>query len=382
MEPTILHIDMDAFYAAIEQLDNPSLKGKPVIVGGGMRGVVSTASYEARAFGVHSAMPIFEARRLCRQGVFLPVRMKRYRAVSKQIMAFLTTVSPVVEVLSIDEAYLDITGTARLLGDPIALARKIKGWILQETRLTCSIGMAPNKFLAKIASDWKKPDGLTIIREDEVDGFLKELPVAKLPGVGKRALKILEGLGITRTGQLRQLPEGTLAKKFGKFGRRLADLSRGIDHSPVISESQPKSISSENTMDEDTDDPGILRRYILAQAENVGRRLRKHSLRGRTITLKLKYSDFRLITRSRTIEVPTNSTTVIVETASDLLQNERRLSKVRLIGVGISHFEESIRQLTLFERSTRQDQRQTRLDSVIDEVAERFGEDVLKRGGS
>ncbi len=381
MEQTILHIDMDAFYAAIEQLDNPSLKGKPVIVGGGMRGVVSTASYEARVFGIHSAMPIFEARRLCRHGVFLPVRMKRYRAVSKQIMAFLTTVSPVVEVLSIDEAYLDITGTARLLGDPIALARKIKGWILQETRLTCSIGIAPNKFLAKIASDWKKPDGLTIIREDEVDGFLRELPVAKLPGVGKRALKILEGLGITRTGQLRQLPEGILVKKFGKFGRRLADLSRGIDHSPVISESQPKSISSENTMDEDTDDPAILRRYILAQAENVGRRLRKHSLRGRTITLKLKYSNFRLITRSRTIEAPTNSTRVIADTAADLLENEIRVSKVRLIGVGISHFEKSIEQLTLFERSTRQDQRQTRLDSVLDKVTKRFGEDVLKRGG-
>ncbi len=380
MSRTILHIDMDAFYAAIEQLYRPRLKGKPVIVGGGVRGVVSTASYEARAFGIHSAMPIFQAKRLCPQGVFLPVRMKHYRVVSRRIMAFLMTLSPAVEVVSIDEAYLDVTGTERLLGNPIDLARKIKGWILQETRLTCSIGIAPNKFLAKIASEWEKPDGLTIIREDEVDGFLAELPVARLPGVGKRALETLEGLGITRTGQLRKLPESILVKKFGKFGHHLGELSRGIDPSKVVPQREPKSISSENTLVEDTADVAILKGCILTQAEIVGRRLRDNGLRGRTITLKLKYSDFRLITRSRTIERSTDSTKVIADTASELLENERRRSRVRLVGVGVSNFERWTEQLPLFKTPTAQDERQTRVDRAIDEASGKFGAGILRRG--
>jgi DNA polymerase-4 len=380
MKGTILHIDMDAFYAAIEQLDNPRLKGKPVIVGGGMRGVVSTASYEAREFGVHSAMPIFQAKRLCPQALFVPVRMRRYQEASRRIMAFLSTISPLVEQVSIDEAYLDITGTERLLGDPIALAKRIKEWVRKETRLTCSIGIAPNKFVAKIASDWDKPDGLTVIRDDQVEDFLNDLPVTKLPGVGKRALKILESIGITRVGQIKKLPEAILTKKFGKFGRRLLELSRGLDRSEVVSHGEPKSISSENTLGKDTDDPQILTKTLTAQSETIGRRLRRHRLRGRTITLKLKYSDFRLITRARTIDGPTNSTKIIRDTAFELLKNEQLRSKVRLVGVGVSNFESSTRQLAFFEKLSVEDERQSRLDMAIDEVSGKFGRDKLKRG--
>lgn len=371
---------MDAFYAAIEQLNNPALRGKPVIVGGGVRGVVSTASYEARAFGIHSAMPIFQARRLCPHAVYLPVRMKLYQDVSARIMAFLHSVSPVMEQLSIDEAYLDLTGTEKLLGDPVALAKRIKEWIFHETGLTCSIGIAPNKFLAKLASDWEKPDGLTVIEEDQVEDFLKDLPVGKLPGVGQRALKTLQDLGITRASDISKLPQAFLSKRFGKFGRRLAELSRGMDTSEVVSESQPKSISSEDTLGEDTDDLRILRNYVMAQAATVGRRLRRHGLKGRTITLKLKYSDFRLITRSRTIDGSTDSTKVIADTARQLLEKQETVSKVRLIGVGVSNFERGIQQLTLFEGSPRQDEKHARLDRAMDEVSEKFGEDVLKRG--
>jgi len=380
MKRTILHIDMDAFYAAIEQRSNPALKGKPVIVGGGKRGVVTTASYEARTFGIHSAMPVFQAKRLCPQAVFLPVRMRLYKDVSIRIMAFLRTISPIMEQVSIDEAYVDLTGTERLLGGPVVLARRIKEWIRRETHLTCSVGIAPNKFLAKIASDLEKPDGLTVIREDQVEDFLKGLPVGKLPGVGQRALKTLQGLGINRTGEISKLPEGILARKFGKFGRRLQELSKGIDPSNVVALGEPKSISSEDTLHEDTDDLEILRKHVIAQAETVGRRLRRHGFKGRTITLKLKYSDFHLITRSHTIDRSTDSTTAIANIAAELLEKEKRPLKVRLIGVGVSHFEKQPPQLPLFEESTGQDEKQTRLDRAMDQVSERFGDDILKRG--
>ena len=371
---------MDAFYASVEQLDNPALRGRPVIVGGGMRGVASTASYEARAFGVHSAMPVFQAKRLCPQGIFLPVRMQRYREVSAQIMTILRTVTPQVEPVSVDEAYLDLTGTERLQGDPLSLARKIKERIFRETGLTCSIGLAPNKFLAKIASDWKKPDGLTVIQEDQVEAFLRDLPVSKLPGVGRRTVRILYGLGITQTGELARFPETILVRKFGKFGHRLAELSRGIDTSAVIAPDKPKSISSEDTLDEDTDDPTILAHHVVTHAETVGRRLRRHGIKGRTITLKLKQSDFRLITRSHSVDPPTDSTKVIADTALELLTREKRTQRVRLIGVGVSCFEQGTGQLPLFAKGTPEEERRRRLDQAMDEVADRFGKGSLRRG--
>ncbi|MBW2056420.1 MAG: DNA polymerase IV [Deltaproteobacteria bacterium] len=380
MERTICHIDMDAFFAAVEQLRNPALKGKPVIVGGGLRGVVSTASYEARAFGIHSAMPIFQARRLCPQGVFLPARMGLYREVSARIMDFLTRVSPKVEQVSVDEAYLDLTGTRRLLGEPVAVAGKIKNWILQNIGLTCSVGIAPNKFLAKIASDWDKPDGLTVIEEDRVDGFLRELPVAKLPGVGQKTLEILLGLGISRVGQIQKLPEAILIRKFGKFGGRLLELSRGVDSSEVTPCRPPKSISSEDTLDQDTDDVEILSNFVMAQAATVGKRLRRQGLRARTVTLKLKYSDFRLTTRAHTLEGPTDSTKTIRDAALKLLRSQKGMSKVRLVGVSVSGFDRGAEQLSLFGGSTVQDEKQARLDRAVDEVTEKFGEDLLRKG--
>ena len=378
MKRTILHIDMDAFYAAIEQLDNPALKGRPVIVGGGMRGVVSTASYEARTFGVRSAMPIFQAKRLCTHGIFVPVRMERYQEVSARIMALLVLVTPAVEQVSVDEAYLDLTGTERLHGHPVRLARAIKEQMCRDTGLTCSIGLAPNKFLAKIASDWKKPDGLTVIEEDQIEGFLKDLPIDRLPGVGKKTIQALRSLGITRTGDLARFPGDVLIRKFGKFGGRLIELAQGVDPSEVVSQSDPKSISSEDTFPEDTDSLPLLRNYVAAQAGTVGRRLRKHRLKGRTVTLKLKYSNFHLITRSHTMETETESTKVIRDVALDLLRKEELISKVRLVGVGVSHFDHGAEQLHLFPGS---EEKQRRLDSAVDRVSERFGRDILKRGG-
>ena len=377
MKRTILHIDMDAFYAAIEQLDNPALRGRPVIVGGGTRGVVSTASYEARPFGVHSAMPIFQARRLCPHGIFLPVRMERYQEVSAQIMALLHRVTPAVEQVSVDEAYLDLTGTERLHGPPVDVARTIKDQIARDTGLTCSIGIAPNKFLAKIASDWKKPDGLTVIEEDQIEGFLKNLPVDKLPGVGKKALQTLKDLGITRTGDLARFPGDILIRKFGKFGRRLVELAQGIDPSEVLCEGEPKSISSEDTLPEDTDNLTLLGNYIAVQAGTVGRRLRQYGLKGRTVTLKLKYSNFHLLTRSHTMEDATQSTKAIRDVALELLKKEKLVSKIRLIGVGVSHFDRGTEQLHLFQDL---DEKQRRLDTAVDKVSERFGRDILKRG--
>ena len=231
-----------------------------------------------------------------------------------------------------------------------------------------------------MASDWKKPDGLTLIEENQVETFLKDLPVRKLPGVGQKAAEICSGLGITRAADLRKLSESVLVRKFGKFGSRLMELASGIDPSPVVPDSEPKSISAEDTLEENTEDRDVFRKYLLAQAEAVGRRLRKNSLQGRTITLKLKYSDFHLITRSRTIDSPTDSTKTIIGVALELLEKERIGSKVRLIGVGVSNFEEKAQQLALFEKSASLDEKQTRLDRAMDQVSERFGDDALKRG--
>ncbi|MDP2993464.1 MAG: DNA polymerase IV, partial [Deltaproteobacteria bacterium] len=311
MSRTILHMDMDAFFAAVEQVDNPALKGKPVIVGGAKRGVVSTASYEARKYGVRSAMPIFEAKRRCPQGIFLPVRMDRYQEVSQKMMAILEAVSPLVEQVSIDEAFVDLTGTERLHGDCIQTSRKIKERIWAETALTCSIGIAPNKFLAKIASDLQKPDGLTIVPEEEVQSFLKDLPVGKLPGVGPKSEESLRSLGIYAVSDILRFPPELLERKFGKYGLRLVELAQGIDDSPVIPCGPAKSMGSEDTLPEDTTDINILKKQLLSQAEEIGERLRGHGLKGRTVTLKLKHSDFTLVTRSHSLKEATCATKII-----------------------------------------------------------------------
>ncbi len=375
----IMHLDMDAFYASVEQSDNPGLLAKPVIVGGSMRGVVCAASYEARRYGVHSAMPVFQAKKLCPHGVFLPVRMARYKEVSRKVMEILRGTSPLVEQVSIDEAFADITGTERLNGPACVLANRVKSDVLEATRLTCSIGVAPNKFLAKIASDFRKPDGLTIIEEEEVNGFLQKLPVGKIPGVGKKTGEELKLLGIVVASDILNFPAAFWSRKFGKWGAALLEKAKGIDNSRIEPYCDPKSISAERTFPEDTDSIAELEKMLLSQAEEVGRELRKHGFRARTITLKLKLSDFKLSARSRTLPEPFDTTEVLFSAGQRLLKELKPKGKIRLIGIGVSNFSSGPRQMTI-GAALDDAGRQERLDSAIDEIRDRFCVSKVLRG--
>lgn len=378
---TILHLDMDAFFASVEQHDDPSLAGKPVIIGCDPRGVVSAASYEARVFGVRSAMPVVEARRRCPHGVFLRGNRHRYREVSHQVMACLEGFSPLVEPASIDEAYVDITGTETLFGPPEALGYRIKALIRETTGLSCSVGIAPVKFLAKIASDYDKPDGLTLVAPDTVMSFLADLPVGKIPGVGKRAEAKLGRLGIRVAGDMLAYPPEFFARHFGKWGLALYERAHGRGSDTVATEREAKSVSAENTFAADTADRNVLVSWLLAQAERVGRELRQEGLCGRTVTLKLKFSDFRQITRSRTLEAPTASDAVLFATATDLLDAEALPRSVRLIGLGVSHFGLEPRQLSLFETPEAQSkERAGRIDTALDAIRGKFGREAIVRG--
>ena len=335
----ILHIDMDAFYASVEQLDDPRLRNKCVIVGGtSNRGVVSAASYAARQFGVRSAMPIYQAKQKCPHGIFVPPRMDRYQAVSKKIMAVLRDFSPLVEPVSIDEAYVDITGCQRLFGEPQEIAWEIKRKIMETVNLTCSAGVAPNKFLAKIASDMQKPDGLTLIAPEQVGAFVDLLPINKVPGVGNKMQHQMELLGIRTLGDIQRLPQETLLRHLGKFGLRLRALSAGIDDSPVTPHAPHKSISSERTLAADTRDRELLKRCLLSQSADVARQLRLAGVRAKTITLKIKDADFKTVTRQTTMAIPAQSSKIIYEHAARLLDAYKIAKKIRLIGVGTSGF--------------------------------------------
>jgi DNA polymerase-4 len=374
----IMHIDMDAFYASVEQVDYPELKGKPVIVGGSQRGVVSAASYEARKYGVRSAMPIFQAKRLCPNGIFLPVRMERYKEVSRGIMEILEAVSPLVERVSIDEAYVDITGVDTLPRHSGDLAFSLKRKIYERTSLTCSIGIAPNKFLAKIASDINKPNGVTIIEAHQVKDFLGALPVARIPGVGAKTSQSLRNLGITKTSDILKLPLAFWTKRFGKFGVGLYEKAQGIDASPVSPISEPKSISAEDTFPKDTDDIEEIKRWMLIQAESVGRDLRRHGYRGKTITVKIKSSSFKLLTKSHTLSEPTDCTQIIFATAVRLLLGMDLKEKARLVGLGVSNLSKGMFQIRLFSDASRE--MQERVDKVMDEIQRKYGDKALTRG--
>jgi len=377
----ILHLDMDAFFASVEQHDDPSLAGRPVIIGCDPRGVVSAASYEARTFGVRSAMPVVEARRRCPQGVFLPGNRRRYVEVSRLVMATLAEVSPLVEPASIDEAYVDITGTETLFGPPDVLGRRLKTLIREATGLSCSVGIAPVKFLAKIASDYDKPDGLTVIEPDRTAAFLVDLPVGKIPGVGKRGRAALASLGIRVVGDVLHYPPDFFERHFGKWGLELVERANGRGSAVVRTDREIKSSSAENTFAADTADRETLLAWLLLQAERVGRDLRQEGLRGRTVTLKLKFGDFRQITRSRTLAEPTDSDAVIFETAVALLAAEDLPRPVRLIGVGVSHFGDTPRQLSLFEHpDEKARQRAGRIDAALDAIRGRFGREAIIRG--
>ncbi len=379
-----MHVDMDAFYASIEQMDHPELRGKPVIVGGsGARAVVSAASYEARAFGVRSAMPLSLALRRCPQGVRLPVRMERYREVSRQIMTVLRRYSPRVEQASVDEAYLDATGLERLFGPVDALARTIKADVAEASGgLTCSVGVAPVKFLAKIASELRKPDGLFILRPEETPPFLAELAVERIPGVGRHFLEALQGLGVRRGKDVLRYPEDFWKRRFGKAGVQLLERSRGIDPREVEPFAPPKSESAETTLAEDTRDPAVLRRWLFRHADRVGRSLRKQKLCGRVVTLKIKYADFRQITRQTTLPLPTCATQTIYETAAALLEDVLLENRVRLVGVGVSGFDAVPRQLSLSADVTPEEteEKRVRLDRALDALNERFGRRIVTRG--
>ena len=375
---------MDAFYASIEQLDNPELRGRCVIVGGmTRRGVVSAASYEARKFGVHSAMPIFQARMKCPEGVFLYPRIKRYKSISKKIMLILKTFSPLVEPVSIDEAYMDITGCERLYGNPTEMAASIKRKIKQEVNLTCSVGGAPYKFLAKIASDLDKPDGLYIIRSEEAHQFIEKLPIQKVPGVGNKTFQKLEGLGIKTLGQIKKYPDKVLLNCFGKFGKRLKDLACSIEKSSVTTSSERSSISCETTLTEDTRDRDFLKKQLLVQSEDIGRQLREIGVKAKTVIIKIKHADFKLITRSRTLKTPTQSTGTIFNESVKLLNAYRSAGKIRLIGVGASGFvsQNTPFQKSLFENNNVSNSDWDKVDRVVDEITRKYGRRALIRGG-
>lgn len=377
----IVHIDMDAFYASVEQLDNPQLRGKCVIVGRDTsRGVVSAASYEARKFGVRSAMPVFQAKKYCPQGIFVCPRIERYKEISKKVMAVLQSFSPLVEPISIDEAFLDVTGCDRLFGGPEEIALNIKEKIKSSVHLTCSVGIAPNKFLAKIASDYNKPDGVKIILPHDADSFIKTLPIEKVPGVGKKTCGELEKLAVKTLGDIQKIPEQLLVKKLGVYGKRLSNLARGIDESPVIPINTHKSISTETTLNKDTSDKNQLKKFILNHSEEVGRELRRHKLKAKTISIKITYTDFKKISRSRTIDTPIQSSIKIFREASFLLDSLNLIKPVRLIGVGTSSlFPESVpRQIGLFS-SRKNDDNWDKLDKTIDNINRRFGNRTVNK---
>jgi DNA polymerase-4 len=379
----IIHLDMDAFYPSVEMLDNPALKGKPVIVGGRKeRGVVSSASYEARKFRVHSAQPIAKAKRLCPDGIFLPVRMSRYQEVSKQVFEIFHRFTPLVEPISIDEAFLDVTGSIRLFGQPENIAKNIKQIILTETGLTISAGVAPSKFVAKIASDIDKPDGLTVVHPDGVRDFLDPLPVKKMWGVGKVTQLLLSRLNIQTFRDLRQTPVKVLEKKFGKHGVKIHLLAMGIDERDVIPEHDVKSIGHEQTFSQDIISLDVAQKGLLALGNKVARRMRHKGLKGKTVTLKVKYFDFVQITRSTTLPKSIDDGLEIYSVACRLLKKTEVTKKpIRLLGISLSQlsFLGVGTQLSLFDQD-RSSRKRQRLNTVLDLLYEKFGDKSVVHG--
>jgi DNA polymerase-4 len=379
---TILHVDMDAFYASVEQRDQPQLRGRPVIVGGTAgRGVVSAASYEARRFGVHSAMPITQARRLCPDGVFLPVRMRHYAQIAAQIRDVFSSFTPLVEPLSLDEAFLDVRGCEGLFGPAPQVARQIKDRIQAETGLVASVGVAPNKFLAKLASDVGKPDGFVVLTPDRVTAFLSPLPVGRLWGVGARGEKRLHDLGIRTVGQLAALPERVVTGHFGEAGRHLWQLAHGWDDRPVVPDREAKSVSTETTFANDIADRTALRTWLLQLVDQLGGRLRSQGLRARVVELKVRSSDFRTRSHSQALPEATDRTEEIWKAARGLLERSlaREVLPVRLLGVGATKLTRAgAVQGQLFDGG--EQERQTALDRTIDAIRGQFGTGAIRRG--
>ncbi len=379
----IIHLDMDAFYPSVEVLDNPELKGKPVIVGGGReRGVVSSASYEARKFGVHSALPMATALRLCPCGIFLPVRMDRYREISGWIFEIFKRYTPLVEPLSIDEAFLDVTGSGRLYGSAVEIAVRIKQEVFQEIGLRVSAGVAPSKFVAKIASDMEKPDGLTVILPEKVREFLNPLSVSRMWGVGKVTQEKLMGMKVFTFRDLSRIPVDVLERKLGLQGRKMHFLSMGIDARDVEPESVVKSIGHEETFSEDLVDLELLKKNLLLLTEKVARRMRRKGLIGKSLSLKVKYHDFKQITRSGTLDTYSDDGPFLYAEACRLLtKTEAGKKPVRLLGVSVSLlcYQSGGDQLSLFGREGSEERRK-RLHHALDSVYRRHGEKSVVPG--
>ena len=379
-ERCIIHVDMDAFYASVEQRDDPSLRGRPVLVGGtGRRGVVAAASYEARQFGVRSAMPMAEARDRCPDAVCVAPRMAAYQAVSRQVFEVFREFTPEVEGLSLDEAYLDVTGSLELFGPPGKVARAIKARIREVTSLTASTGIGPNKLVAKIASERNKPDGLCEVPRDAVQATLDPLPVRAIGGIGPRTGERLAGAGIHTIGELRQAPDGVLDRVFGRYAARMRERASGIDHRPVISERADVSMSAEETFDSDIRDSGRLRRKLGQLSERVAARLRQKNLQANVVVVKIRTADFQTRTRQRQAQPPVTDADRIAGLGAEILDEwlaDHPAAALRLLGLGVSGLTEAT-QLRLFDEPglTR-----SPVDHALDEVQERFGNASLVRG--
>jgi DNA polymerase-4 len=383
MTRSILHCDLDAFYASVEQRDHPEYRGKPVIVGGTgptERGVVMAASYEARAFGVRSAMPLAIAGRLCPDGIYVPGNFDRYVEASDAVMAIFEELTPLVEPISLDEAFLDVTATEHLFGGAVAMAREIKRAVRDRCGLVVSVGVATNKLCAKVGSDLRKPDGLVIVPAGEEAAFLAPLPLERLWGVGPKTREVLAGWGLRTIGQLAAFDRAALETRLGEHGSDIWERANGIDEGEVATGHVPKSVGHSHTFGENTLDPAKIESTLLRLSEGVGRRLREHSLRGRTITMTLRVAPFETRTRQRTLAEATSDDITIFRVARQLLRvalaDDReggRTSPVRLIGVSVSHVSAG-EQLGLFDSA-----RHARLNAALDAVRARFGNDALDR---
>jgi DNA polymerase-4 len=375
-------MDMDAFFASVEQRDNPLLKGKPIAVGGtSNRSVVATASYEARKLGIHSAMPMFQALERCPNLIVVKPDKKKYRNISLAIMELLTEYTPCVEPVSIDEAFLDVTGCNRISGNPETIAQSIKIRMVDRFDLTCSLGVAPLKFLAKIASDMNKPNGITIIHEQDTQAFINGLAINKIPGVGKNAMGKMKLLGIETLGDVRRLNTELLMGKFGKFGLRLAELSRGIDRSQVVVEEKRKSISSESTLDMDITDGERIKKELLGHAQIVGHDLRQRGLFAATIFIKFKFSDFSQMTRQVKVDPPICASSAIYETAVTLAENFNIEKPIRLIGLGGSSLTKTrpSSQMDLFQTMDPPSDKWEKVDKTVDAITKKFGHGIVTK---
>ncbi len=381
MQRVIFHIDMDAFFASVEQRDNPAYKGKPVIVGAkpGFRGVVSAASYEARKFGVHSAMPINEAYRRCPQGIFVTPRMSVYEEVSDAIIAIFNQYTPCIEKISIDEAFLDMSGTEKIFGSSMDAARKLSAQVRKEQDLTASVGIAPNKFLAKIASDMNKPNGITMVpfAPEKIVQWLSPLKIEKMWGVGKKSAEIFAHTGVTTIGELQELSLEYLQERFGKQGVVYYYLSRGIDDRPVGEDGAVKSISREKTFNTDTSDREVWKKTLHALAQDVARRARQYGVKGYTVFLTYRTPDFSRHTRQKSLSDPTNIARVIYEQVLPLLDQVQVFS-LRLIGLGITKLDEEL-QTSLFDVPPITKKLEIS-EAVADKIRQRFGSNVLRKG--